>query len=149
MLLSIAALTSTISLLEVAVSYMVDERKIQRKVAVWIVGFLTFLLGIPSALSQGAVGALSHLSFLGGKSYLDIMDFIWGNLSLVLGAFLLSIFVGWVWGADKAIAEMNSGAGVLGRQIGCLPITYGQIWAFFIRFLVPPVILIIMLFKVF
>ncbi|RMF58891.1 MAG: sodium-dependent transporter, partial [Calditrichaeota bacterium] len=53
LLLSIAALTSTISLLEVPVAYVVDEMGWKRKRTVWIAGGAAFLLSVPSALSQG------------------------------------------------------------------------------------------------
>ncbi|MEC7857970.1 MAG: sodium-dependent transporter [Bacteroidota bacterium] len=46
-LLSFAAITSTVSLLEVPVSYIVDEYKIERKLSVWLVAFIILLIGIP------------------------------------------------------------------------------------------------------
>ena len=90
-LLSIAALTSTISLLEVPTAYLVDEKKISRKIAVWMVGLIVFILGLPSALSQGAVSWLSKPIAM-DLEFLAFMDFIRGNLSLAFGAFLISIF---------------------------------------------------------
>ena len=54
------------------------------------------MLGLPSALSQGAVESLGSMTLWGSTSYLYIMDFIWGNLSLAIGAMLLSVFVGWI-----------------------------------------------------
>jgi len=144
-LLSIAALTSTVSLMEVVVSYFVDETTFSRKKAVWVVGAFTFLFGIPSALSQGGVGALSDMSWLPGSQifgaspgFLDIMDFIWGNLSLAMGALLLSIFVGWVWGADKAIEELQEGAD--GGFTGTLP----KLWSVFLKYVCPLIIAVIL-----
>ena len=61
LLLTIAALTSSISMLEVPVSYFVDEKKGKRKTAAWIVGVLAFVMGIPSALSSGGVDWLTHI----------------------------------------------------------------------------------------
>ena len=144
-LLSIAALTSTISLLEVAVSYMVDERRWRRKMAVWVVGGISFLIGVPSALSQGAVPMFTELPFFGGKSFLDLMDFIWGNVSLALGALLLSIFIGWVWGIDNAIEEINTGNGKFKNKIPALPFTYGQLWGFFMKYFVPVVVALVLI----
>ncbi|TFH01445.1 MAG: sodium-dependent transporter, partial [Calditrichales bacterium] len=63
-LLSVAALTSTISLLEVPVAYMVDEKKVNRKKIVWAVAAFTFVVGIPSALSQGASGFFSDFGLI-------------------------------------------------------------------------------------
>jgi NSS family neurotransmitter:Na+ symporter len=144
-LLSIAALTSTVSLLEVVVSYFVDETSFSRKQAVWVVGAFTFAFGIPSALSQGGVAALTDMSWLPGSQvfgaspgFLDIMDYIWGNLSLAMGALLLSIFVGWVWGTDSAIEELQQGAE--GGFTGTLP----QVWSVFLKYVCPFIIVVIL-----
>ncbi|MFQ5584231.1 MAG: sodium-dependent transporter, partial [Calditrichia bacterium] len=63
-LLSVAALTSTISLLEVPVAYLVDEKKANRKRIVWVVAGLTFIIGLPSALSQGTSDFFSNFGLL-------------------------------------------------------------------------------------
>lgn len=143
-LLSIAALTSTISLLEVVVSYVVDERRWSRTRSVWTVGILTFVLGLPSALSAGANQALSDMTwlvgeqgFLGQTDFLSIMDAIWGNIALALGALLLSIFVGWVWGAREAAGEIRTGSRFSGAAV--------SIWGFFLRYLCPVVIFLVLL----
>ena len=144
LLLSIAALTSTVSLLEVVVSYFVDERRWSRKKSVWVVGAITFLFGLPSALSQGAVDALSDMTYIFGESgffgqtdFLSVMDFIWGNLSLAIGALLISIFVGWIWGAPRAVAELRRGSLFRG------PLARG--WSLAIRFLLPISIFIVLI----
>lgn len=144
LLLSIAALTSTVSLLEVVVAYFVDERRWSRKKSVWTVGFLTFLIGLPSALSQGTVAGLSNMDWLfgpdgllGQHDFLSIMDAIWGNMALALGGLLISIFVGWVWKADQAAKELQQGS-----QIGPGLV---RAWQFFIRYVCPVVIFIILL----
>jgi len=144
-LLSIAALTSTVSLLEVVVSYFVDETTFSRKKAAWVVGGFTFAFGIPSALANGAVGGLSDMSWLVGNrvfgenpSFLDVMDFIWGNLSLAIGALLLSVFIGWVWGTDNAIAEMQEGSGNSFKG------TLATVWSVFLKYVCPIVIAVIL-----
>jgi NSS family neurotransmitter:Na+ symporter len=137
LLLTIAALTSTVSLLEVPVSYLVDERGWSRKRAVWSTGLLAFAFGFPAALSQGANEWLSGLTLHGNTSFLFVMDFIWGNLSLAIGAMLLSIFVGWVWGSAKAAAEIQ-----MGSRMGRLGV---RTWGFFVRWVCPIVILLVLL----
>jgi NSS family neurotransmitter:Na+ symporter len=136
-LLSIAALTSTISLLEVVVSYFVDEKRWSRKKSVWTVGAITFAVGLPSALANGASDTLTNMTLFGTTGFLGIMDYIWGNISLAIGALLLSIFVGWLWGVDKAGAELQQGS-----SIGRAGIRF---WGIFIRFICPIVIFIVML----
>ncbi|MEM6646315.1 MAG: sodium-dependent transporter [Bacteroidota bacterium] len=107
-LLAIAALTSTISLLEVCVSYFVDERGWSRNKAAWLLGAGCFVLAVPSALSQGANGFLT--GFLGeGLDFLSVQNIIWGNYSLSLGAILICVFVGWVWGFDKMVEALEQG----------------------------------------
>lgn len=136
LLLSIAALTSTISLLEVPTAFLVDEKRMARKVAVWVVGILTFVIGLPSALSQGAVPWLSQ-PIVGQMEFLSLVDYLFGNISLALGALLLSVFVGWVWGAKHAAAELSQGNPAFARWAG--------FWGFIIRFLAPLFIFIILL----
>ncbi|GAB4329872.1 MAG: sodium-dependent transporter [Calditrichia bacterium] len=135
-LLSIAALTSTISLLEVATAYLVDEKQMARKIAVWVVAAVIFVIGLPSALSQGAVGWLSK-PIVGGMEFLSLMDFIWGNLSLAIGALLTSIFVGWVWGARYAAEELSQGNPGFKN--------WATLWGFLLRFVCPISIFIILL----
>jgi NSS family neurotransmitter:Na+ symporter len=149
LLLAIAALTSSISLLEVVVSYLVDERGWARRSAAGGTGLLAFLLGLPAALSQGAVPALSDLSWLVGDDLLgpqpgllDLMDFFWGSVALALGALLLSLFVGWVWGADEALQELRTGTGhTLGRWLG-------PAWRVLIKYVCPLTILAVLIFDV-
>jgi len=140
-LLSVAALTSTISLLEVPVAYMVDEKKVNRKKIVWIVALVTYIIGIPSALSQGSSDFFTEFSILPDRlssaDFLGHMSFLWGDFSLALGAFLLSIFVGWVWGAENAAREIESGSPFFAKS--------KPIWIFMIRYFIPIVIFMILL----
>ncbi|WP_263785357.1 sodium-dependent transporter [Salinibacter grassmerensis] len=143
--LAIAAFTSGISLLEVFVSYLVDETTWSRRTAAWSAGGVAFVIGLPSALSQGAVPALSDLSWLVGDrllgpspGVLDVVDFLWGSVALILGAVLLSLFVGWAWGADNALAELRTGDGhTMGRWVG-------SIWRATIKYVFPVTILTVL-----
>ncbi|GAB4224950.1 MAG: sodium-dependent transporter [Acidobacteriota bacterium] len=96
-LLVIAALTSTVSLLEVVVCYFVDERGWKRERATWLVTLGCFLLAIPSALSG---------------TFLDWQSIIFGNYALTIGAMLICVFVGWVWGVPAAVEEIGRGGAV-------------------------------------
>jgi NSS family neurotransmitter:Na+ symporter len=140
-LLAIAALTSTISLLEVPVAYLVDEKKVSRKKIVWIAAGLTFLLGLPSALSQGASSFFTNLNllpaYLSNSDFLSQMSFLFGDLSLVIGGLLLSIFIGWVWKADKASEEIQQGSPVF--------VKFKRLWIFIIKYFIPAVIFVILL----
>jgi NSS family neurotransmitter:Na+ symporter len=130
-LLTVAALTSTISLLEVPVAYFVDEKNWSRKKAVLVIGILTFILGIPSALSMGGMEFFTKLKFLG------FFAFAFGNVSLAVGAFFICVFVGYIWGRKKAFKEIASGNPRFKLR---------HIWAFSLMILTPIVILIILYF---
>jgi len=103
-LLAIAALTSTMSLLEVVAAYFVDERGWPRERAVWTIVSACLLLAIPSALSQGAHAGLTAF---GGGGFLDLQSKLFGNYSLTIGALLICVFVGWVWGAQSALKQLQ------------------------------------------
>ncbi|MBN2184272.1 MAG: sodium-dependent transporter [Candidatus Krumholzibacteriota bacterium] len=137
-LLSIAALTSTISLLEVVTSYLVDEKHWLRRKAVWIVAAVTFLLGLPAALSQeGMVPWLAKLPGL-GTSFLGFMDWLFGNIMLGIGAVFIAIFTGWVWKKEISSKELREGFPGFDR---IAPVLF-----FLLRFFCPVVILIVLFF---
>jgi NSS family neurotransmitter:Na+ symporter len=132
-LLAIAALTSTISLLETVVAYFVDERGWQRKRAAWMVGAACALFAVPSALSQGAVPIFTR--FLGpGLDWLSVQNLIFGNYSLSLGAAALCVFVGWRWGAPKAVEAIEEGGH---------PMPLSGAWGFLVRYVCPVALLVV------
>jgi NSS family neurotransmitter:Na+ symporter len=133
-LLTVAAITSAISLLEVVCAYFIDEKKWNRKKAAWIMGTIIFLLGIPSSLGQGI---WSGYKFIGGRDFLDSLDFIASNILLPLGGFLLCIFIGWYWGTGKAVEEGNIGAKGA--------ITLGGGYRFLIKYVAPIAIFVVFL----
>ncbi|BDU50204.1 sodium-dependent transporter [Haliovirga abyssi] len=98
-LLSIAALTSSISILEVLVAYFVEEKNIDRKKATIVTTIVMIMVGIPASLS---LNPSRHLIF-GGKSIFDWFDFFTGTLMLPVGGLFVSIFVGWF--LDKNIIK--------------------------------------------
>ncbi|MDD3642545.1 MAG: sodium-dependent transporter [Candidatus Krumholzibacteria bacterium] len=108
LLLAVAALTSTISLLEVVTAWLVDEKSILRRRAVWIVAAIAFAFGLPSALSLGAVERLGDLPGI-GMSFFGFMDWLFGNVMLAVGAVFISIFFGWVWDRRASRAEIEQG----------------------------------------
>lgn len=101
LLLFIAALTSAISLLEVVVTYAIDQLKWSRAKASIVMATAIALLGIPSALSVGG-----HIPQIAGKDFLDAADFLTNNIIMPLGGIFISVFVGWIW-ADGAKAEVT------------------------------------------
>lgn len=136
LLLSVAALTSTVSLLEVVTAYFVDELSWPRSRAVWAVGIATLAVGVPSALDMAGVAALSSLTMLGQEGFLAIMDFVWGNLSLAFGSLMLCLFGIFVWGLKRGAAEIESTSTLFPKISG--------VWQFFVRWVCPLSIAVIL-----
>lgn len=109
LLLCFAALTSTISLLEVPVAYLVDEKKLPRKAVVWLLAAFIFIVGLPSMLSQGASEMFSSLSFYQDKSFLDFVSEVFSDISLPLGGCLMSIFIAVRWKTHNLSEEISQG----------------------------------------
>ena len=149
-----AAVTSSISLLEVCVSYVVDEWKWTRKKSTLIISAVIFLLGIPCSLSQGP---WAHITLIKGKNILDSVDFVATNVLLPLGGILLSIFVGWVWGLGKTqrIHKTDDGKTVITWELeytdaikevtndGRINFPLAPIWVFLIKWVAPIAISIV------
>lgn len=112
LLLFIAALTSAISLLEVVTAYFMDEMKWSRAKAAWTMGLVIFLLGVPSALSVGAMSLK-----IAGKDFLDAADFLASNILLPLGGLFIAIFVGWVWSTGSQKEVTNDGVHPFGLMV--------------------------------
>jgi NSS family neurotransmitter:Na+ symporter len=109
LLLCFAALTSTISLLEVPVAYFVDQKKWSRVRTTWLLAALIFVLGLPSMLSQGAVQMFSSIPFYQGKSALDLVSEVFSDISLPLGGCLMSIFIVTRWSTKNMNEELYLG----------------------------------------
>tara|TARA_Y100000992_G_scaffold61672_1_gene37792 strand:+ start:674 stop:2011 length:1338 start_codon:yes stop_codon:yes gene_type:complete len=91
-LISIAALSSSISLLEPFTAWMEEKLKMHRKTIVLCLGFIVWFLGLGSIFS---FNIWSNLKFL-DLNFLELMDYLTNNIMLPLGGFFISIFVGWV-----------------------------------------------------
>lgn len=131
-LLTLAALTSTISLLEVPVAALVDRGWCRRKSVILLTIFVA-VVAVPSALSQGASPFLSKMPVF-GADFLTVMATVWNNWALPIGGLLIAVFAGWVWGADKVIAELRA-------EGGSFPLA--RTWAFLIKYICPLAILFI------
>lgn len=148
LLLCIAALTSTISMIEVPGSWLIDEKKWSRKKAAWAVAIAAIVVGIPSALSKGANDTLSNMSIqfsgLTITSFMDIMDFIWGSFFIIIVSLFVCVYVGWIMGPSKIIAELSEGTPTFATA-KFAGVTAAQVWTFFIKYICPLVIIIVIL----
>ncbi len=136
-LLGVAALTSTVSLLEVVAAYFIDELGWPRTRTVWTAGGITLVVGIPSALAWVGAEPLASAQILGQTGFFSLMDFLWVNLSLPLGALLLCLFATFVWGLRRASEEIAVSAPVFRRL--------APVWWVFIGVVCPIFIVIILI----
>lgn len=128
-LLFIAALTSSVSLFEVVISYCMDELKWVRSRACLVMGTAVFLVGIPSALSNGAMNIT-----LFGKGFLDGLDWLCNNILLTTCGFLICLFAGWVV-SDRIRAEVTNE--------GKVPFALLVPWLWILRVVAPAAIIVI------
>jgi neurotransmitter:Na+ symporter, NSS family len=133
-LLFIAAITSSVSLLEVTVAYITDEKKWGRKKAVIFFGTIIFLLGIPSALSFSVI---RNVPVLFGSNFFDFMDRLVSHYMLPVGGLLISICLGWRYGTARAMKEFDDDT---------FPVVIKRLWAFAIRYVTPVILIVILIY---
>lgn len=117
--LTVAALTSSVSLLEVVVAYLMDERKFPRVKAVVFASTLMALLCILASLSLGNVGPK-----LFGTGAFDVFDLLTDKIFLAIGGMLLCIFAGWRLDKDELKSEITNDGDV---EFGIFDIWYGLV----------------------
>ena len=132
-LLAMAALTSTISLHEVATAYVLEEFHMTRKKAALIVSLGVFFLGIFSSLSFGVMKGFT----IGGLAFFDALDYLTAKIMLPLGGMLTCIFVG--TRVDKKVlkAELTNEGTLKFRLFGA--------YVFFMKYVAPIAIGIVFL----
>jgi NSS family neurotransmitter:Na+ symporter len=105
--LTVAALTSSVSLLEVVVAYLMDEKGFQRKKAVIGTSAVMAVLCVLASLSLGGLGPV-----LFGKGAFDVFDLLTDKVFLAIGGMLLCIFAGWRLNKEELKEEITNGGKV-------------------------------------
>lgn len=120
-LMSLAALTSSISLLEVPVSYVVESHGMQRNKASWIIGTAITLLSLIIVFNFDALFGL-------------VIAITTRYSQPILGLFFC-LYAGWVWQRNKALAEIKQGCANAEQGL------FWAIWPWYVRFICPVFIL--------
>ncbi|SIT92096.1 sodium-dependent transporter [Edaphobacillus lindanitolerans] len=126
-LMLFATLTSSISMLEITVSIGIRNKYDRRKRAAWVYGLIIFIVGIPSALSFGLMADVK----LFGLSMFDLADTIVSKFGMPIGAFLISLFAGFV--LSKTVTDEELGG----------PSAASAAWRLLVRWFCPAAILVI------
>ncbi len=129
----VAALTSSISIFEVGVAYLVEEKGVSRHKATIVLFFATFIVGVLCSLS---FGPLSDVKIL-GEGIFSFCDNLCSNYLMTLGAFLFSVFVGWRMDSKDVRDELTNG-GSLKLNNKLFPVVY-----FLIKYVAPVTIAVI------
>ncbi len=109
-----AALTSSISLLEVIVAWVCSKTKLTRTTAAILVSCLIFISGCFASLSVGAVPGLA----LGDFSLFEFFSFFSDKIIMPLGGFFICILTGYIWGIPRASEEISNGGKLKFRMKG-------------------------------
>ena len=132
-LLSLAALTSLMSLHEVSTAFFQEEMVITRKKAALIVTVSTTIIGALCSLSLGAVDCFEFF----GKTLFDWFDFITGQIFLPIVGFLTCIFIGWFLPHKMVRDEYTNWGTLRGR--------FFHLYLFLVKYICPLAILFIFL----
>jgi NSS family neurotransmitter:Na+ symporter len=124
-LLALAAITSTISLMEVVTVYLHEEYNLSRRKSTLLVTAGVMILGVISSLSS---------------SFFNILDISSAKFMLPIGGLFISLFVGWHLDQKLVYAELTN-QGTIKIAIGFL-----KIYTFLLRFIVPPAIVAIFIY---
>ena len=132
-LLSLAALTSTISMHEIGTAFFHEEFHISRNAGAWVVTACCSVIAVFCSLSQGVLAGAKVM----GMSILDACDALTAQIMLPVGALLTCLFVGWYVPA-KVVREQVT-------NWGALPVAIYRVFLFFIRFICPVCIVAVFL----
>lgn len=127
-LLSLAALTSTISMHEVVTAFLQEEMKITRVKAAWVVTIGCIIIGTFCSLSFGLLG---HVKVF-GLDLFNLTDYISSKVMLPLGGMLISIFTGWVLDKNTLWEELSNHS--------TLRFHLFKVYVFIIRYVAPVII---------
>ena len=130
-LLSIAALSSSISLIEPGVAWLIESLKIKRITATILLGFTAWFIGLFSALS---FNLLSEFTIF-GKNFFDATDFLTNQIMLPLGGIFIAIFVGWVMKKEHVLNELGFQENFIFKA-----------WYFSVRFVAPTLVGLVFLY---
>ena len=129
-LLTIAAITSAISLMEPAVAFLVERLKMKRLMAAVTMGVVVWLVGLGSAFS---LNIWSDFHLVGSMSFFDFLDYLTNNIMLPLGGALIAVFCGWVLGHR-----------IRREQLALSRDWQYQTWLFLVRLIAPAAVITVL-----
>lgn len=134
--LTVAALTSSVSLLEVVTAYLMDEKDMERSKSVVGASIIMVITCIFSSLSLGMMSGFT----LFGVGLFDFFDILTDKIFLAIGGLLLAIFTGWFVNKDDLRSELTNE--------GAVEFKLFEVWYFLMKFVIPVAIAIVAFFGI-
>lgn len=113
-MVSIAAITSVISLLEVACQFVIQKFHAPRKKAALVVTAFCFAVAVPVAISLGKTLNHDASMLIFGQNWLDFLDLVSNTVLMPVSALFVCVAVGWIIGPKQAVKEIEEGGTKLG-----------------------------------
>jgi NSS family neurotransmitter:Na+ symporter len=123
-----AALSSAISMIEPAISWLEQNWGFTRRKAAWTLGLFSWTLGLGSVLS---FNLWKNVHFLQEKTFFGTMDFLTSNVMLPLGGMFTALFVGWVWTQQQRDGESG------------MPPKWSNLYGVLVKFVAPVLVFIV------
>jgi NSS family neurotransmitter:Na+ symporter len=127
--LAIAALTSSIALIEPAVAWLVESKGFTREKACIASGLVTWFLGLGTVFSFNVWSDVK----LFDRTFFELLDYLTANLMLPIGGFCIAVFSGWIMHRQHSEQELN------------LPDTQYRLWKFLVCYLAPLAVFLVFL----
>lgn len=131
LLLTLAALSSAISLIEPAIAWLVETGKCARVSATIVIGIATWLLGFVTIFSFNEWSEFKLFSM----TMFELIDYVTSNIMLPLGGIFMAIFVAWLMKSEDVTSELKVSAQNCGYQI----------WNFLLRYIIPLAVTLVLL----
>ena len=129
LLLVFAAWSSSISLIEPAVAWLVENRGMRRIKASVLAGFATWLFGLLTVFSFNMLSEFKPLSIIPifrDSTIFDLLDYLTANIMLPLGGLLIAIFAAWIMSRESSMDELHMGDRF-----------FYPLWRFLVRYITP------------
>ncbi len=123
-----AALSSAISMIEPAISWLEQNWGFTRRKAAWTLGLFSWMLGLGSVLS---FNLWKNVHFLQDKTFFGTMDFLTSNVMLPLGGMFTALFVGWVWTQQQRDGESG------------MPPKWSNLYGVLVKFVAPVLVFVV------
>lgn len=137
LLIIVAAITSMVSMLEIMITFVHERTSLSRQLSAWLVVLICFIGGTINILGEGPLSFLT----IKGNTIFGMLDYLTNNITIPLGAMLTAIVATWVWKTKNLNRELSIG----GNNPGYID----QLTNTFLKWIIPPVIVLLMISLIF